>query len=136
MFSDKIFKSKYWIYFTIQGIITFDYAVILPERYETIILGVIHLLVIQSIIVYDDIIKVIVTVVFFYSIYGVTIIIYCGFKELTQSIQLIVIITIAIQWYSMFYIKQVKLRIQAQKLLKELELAYERVEELTLINER
>lgn len=136
LFSDKIFKRKYWIYFIIQAIITFDYAVILSEGYETIVLGVVPLLVIQSMIVYDDIIKVIATAVFFYSIYGVTIIVYGGFKELTQSIPLLIIITIAIQSYSMFYIKQVKLRIQSQKVLKELELAYERVEELTLINER
>jgi len=136
LFSNKIFKHKYWIYFIVQGIITFDYAIIAHEGYKTIVLGLVPLLIIQSMIVYNDAIKVILTSMFFYSIFGGTIIIINGFHELIQSLPLIIIITIAMRAYAIFYFKQVKLRIQTQKVLKELELAYEKVEELTLANER
>jgi NarL family two-component system sensor histidine kinase YdfH len=136
LFSNTIFKRRYWLYFVIQGIITFDYAVISPKGYETIFYGLIPLFVIQSMIVYTDAIKVIITAISFYSIYCGTIVLISGTKELIQSIPLLIIITISLRVYSALFFKQVKLRIQTQKVLKELELAYERVEELTLTNER
>jgi NarL family two-component system sensor histidine kinase YdfH len=136
LFSDKLFKRKYWLYFVIQGIITFDYAVIAPEGYKTIFFGLIPLFVIQSMIVYTDAVKVIITTIAFYGIYCGTIIILSGFNELIQSIPLLIIITIAMRAYSIIFFKQVKLHIQTQKTFQELALAYEKVEELTLVNER
>ena len=136
LFSGKIFKHKYWLYFIIQGIITFDYAVIGPRGYQTMFFGLIPLLVIQSMIVYTEAVKVIITAIFFYGIYCGTIIRISGVHELVQSIPLLVIISIAMRVYSIIFFKQVKMRIQTQKIYQELELAYEKVEELTLINER
>jgi NarL family two-component system sensor histidine kinase YdfH len=136
LFSDIIFKRKYWLYFGIQGIIIFDYAIIMSKGYEPIFIGLIPVLIFQSIMVYYDTIKVIITSVFFYSIFCGTIIIFDGVKELTKYIPILILITIAVRAYSTIFLKQVKLRIQTQKILKELEFAYEKVEELTLINER
>ncbi len=136
LFSETVFKNKYWLYFIIQGIITFDYAIIEPNGYKTILIGMVPLFVIQSMIIYSDTIKVIVTAIFFYGIFFGTIIVISGIEELIRSVPLLIIITIAMRAYSLFFFKQVKLRIQTQKLLQELELAYERVEELTLTNER
>lgn len=136
LFSGKIFKQKYWLYFLLQGIITFDYAVIAPKGYQTMFFGLIPLLVIQSMIVYTDAIKVIFTAIFFYGIYCGTIIKISGVNQLIQSIPLLVIISIAMRVYSIIFFGQVKMRIQTQKIYQELELAYEKVEELTLISER
>lgn len=136
LFSNVIFKNKYWLYFIIQGIIIFDCAVIMPTAYESIFLGLIPVLIFQSTIMYYNAIKVIVTSVFYYGVFCVTIVIYDGTKELVRYIPILVLITIAVRAFSAIYIKQVKLRVQSQKVLKELELAYEKVEELTLINER
>jgi NarL family two-component system sensor histidine kinase YdfH len=49
---------------------------------------------------------------------------------------LLIIITIALRAYLIIFLKQVKLRTQTQKTFQELALAYEKVEELTLANER
>ncbi len=136
LFFDKIFKNKYWIYFVIQGIITFDYAVIAPKAYHTLLLGLIPLFIIQSMIAYNNAMNVIATACYFYSIFSVTIFIINGSKELLQSMPLLIIITIAMRIYSIIFFNQVKLRIQSQKIYQELALAYEKVEELTLINER
>ncbi|MBK1810024.1 sensor histidine kinase [Clostridium sp. YIM B02505] len=136
LFSNKIFKNKYWLYFIVQGVITFDYAVIAPEGYKTILLGLIPLFVIQSMIVYTRALYVIVTAIYFYIIFSFTIIIISGWKELLGSLPLLVIITVALRIYSIIFFQQVKLRIQSQKISQELALAYEKVEELTLINER
>ncbi|WP_244638212.1 sensor histidine kinase [Clostridium fungisolvens] len=135
-FSSNIFKNKYWLYFVIQGIITFDYAVIAPEAYKTIVLGLTPLFIIQSMIVYTNAIKVVGIAISFYSIFGCTIIIISGIRELIQSFPLLIIITIAMRAYAIIFFNQVKLRIQSQKVSQELALAYEKVEELTLINER
>jgi two-component system, NarL family, sensor histidine kinase YdfH len=135
-FSDRIFKNRYWLYFVIQGIITFDYTVIAPESYKTILIGLVPLFVIQSMIVYNEAIKVIITAIAFYSGYCGTVFILIGFKGLIESIPLLVIITAAIRAYSIIFLKQVKLRTQTQKTFQELALAYEKVEELTLVNER
>lgn len=136
LFSNVIFKNKYWLYFIIQGIIIFDCAIIMPSGYETIFLGLIPVLIYQSTIIYYNAIKVIVTSVFYYGIFCATIMIYDGIRELVRYIPILVLITIAVRAFSAIYIKQVKLRLQSQKVLNELELAYEKVEELTLINER
>ncbi|GKU26660.1 histidine kinase [Clostridium folliculivorans] len=135
-FSSNIFKNKYWLYFVIQGIITFDYAIIAPEAYKTIVLGLTPLFIIQSMIVYTNAIKVVGIAISFYSIFSCTIIILNGVRELVQSFPLLIVITIAMRAYSIIFFNQVKLRIQSQKVSQELALAYEKVEELTLINER
>lgn len=136
LFSDIIFKDKHWLYFVVQGIITFDYAIIGSKGYETILLGLIPILIFQSILVYNETIKVVATSIFFYSIFCGTIIVFDGFKELIKYIPLLILITIAVRAISVIFLNQVKLRIQTQKILQELQFAYEKVEELTLINER
>lgn len=135
-FDKNIFKHKHWLYFIIQGIIIFDCAVIMPSGYVTIFLGLIPVLVLQSMIIYYDAIKVIITAVFYYSIFCGTILIHDGTKELLRYLPMLVFLTITIRVFSMFFFRQVKLRVQTQKNLQKLELAYEKVEELTLINER
>lgn len=136
LLSNTIFKNRYWLYFVIQGIITFDYVVISPDAYKTIFIGLIPLFVIQSMMIYTDSVKVVATAISFYGIFCGAIIIISGVSELVKSLPVLIIITIAMRAYSMIFFKQVKLRIQTQKILKELELAYEKVEELTLVNER
>jgi NarL family two-component system sensor histidine kinase YdfH len=136
LFSDIIFRRKYWIYFLVQGIITFDYSVVTPHGYEKILLGLIPILIFQCIMVYYDTIKVIATSCFFYSIFCGTIIVYDGVKALVKYIPIFILVSIAVRVFSVIFLRQVKFRIQTQKVLKELELAYEKVEELTLNNER
>jgi NarL family two-component system sensor histidine kinase YdfH len=136
LFSDIIFKHRYWLYFLVQGVITFDYSVVTPHGYETILLGLIPVLIFQCILVYYDTIKVIATSVFFYSIFCGTIIVFDGVKALVKYIPILMLISIAVRVFSTIFLRQIKLRIQTQKVLKELELAYEKVEELTLTNER
>jgi NarL family two-component system sensor histidine kinase YdfH len=136
LFSDIIFKRKYWLYFLIQGIITFDYSVVTPHGYEVILLGLIPVLIFQCITVYYDAIKVLITSSFFYGIFCVTIIIFDEPKALLKYIPILMVSSIGIRVFSTIVLRQVKLRIQTQKVLKELELAYEKVEELTLSNER
>lgn len=136
LFSSNIFKHKYWIYFGIQGLLAFSYAVIAPEGYIGILLGLIPVLIFQGIMVYYDTVKVIILTVFLYSIFCANIIMVNGLRELIDYIPILFPITIGVYAYAAVFLKQVKLRIETQKILWRLEFAYEKVEELTLINER
>lgn len=136
VFYKKLFKHRYWIYFVVQGMIIFNCAIIIPNGFEIIFLGLIPVLIFQSMIVYCNTIKIIITSIFFYSMFCGIILVFDGIEELIHYIPLFILITVAIRVYSVIFLRQVKLRIRTQKILQELELAYEKVEELTLINER
>lgn len=134
--SDFIFKHRYWLYFCIQGIIIFSCALVVRKGYQPVLLGLIPILICQSIVVYYNTIKLVITFFFFCIIFSQITIMFDGQDALVHSIPILIIIIIAILAYSTIFVKQVKLRIQTQKILQELELAYEKVEELTLVNER
>lgn len=136
LFFDRIFKNRYWLYFVVQGVIILNCVVIMPEGYEVIFLGLIPILIFQSIVVYSNTIKAIVASSFFYCIFCGTIVTLDGWRYLIKYIPILMLINTAIRAYSAIFFKQVKARIETQKVLKELELAYEKVEELTLANER
>lgn len=136
LFSNTIFRNKYWLYFGIQGLIILGCAVTFPKGYHAIFFGLIPILIGQSIGAYYESIKVIMTSVYFYSIFCGAIIVLDGWNALIHSIPILLLITIAVRIYSIIMIQQVKLRIHTQKVLQELEFAYEKVEELTLTNER
>jgi NarL family two-component system sensor histidine kinase YdfH len=107
-----------------------------PKGYETIFLGLIPVLIFQSIIVYSEAVNTIITTCFFYGIFCGCIIIFNGFRELIQQIPVLILITIAIRVYSIVFLNELKLRVHTQKIMRELEFAYAKVEVLTLTNER
>ncbi|URZ08540.1 hypothetical protein CLROS_039220 [Clostridium felsineum] len=136
LISDNIFTRRRWIYFAIQGVIVMNCAVIIPEGYQAMFIGIIPILIFQGIAFYQDTIKVIITALFFYGIFCGIILMFSGLNSLIEYVPILFMITIVVRVYSFIFLKQVKLRIQTQKVLKELELAYAKVEELTLTNER
>jgi NarL family two-component system sensor histidine kinase YdfH len=109
---------------------------IIPKGYLAIFLGFLPILIAQSIGVYYDILKVGCTFLYLYAIFCVAIAILYGVEELTTSIPVLLLIVIAVVAYSVIFYRQIKIRMRAQNLLRELEFAYNKVEELTLMNER
>ncbi|MDS0526045.1 sensor histidine kinase [Clostridium sp. SHJSY1] len=136
LLSDVIFKRIYWLYFLIQGVVIFDCSIIIPRGFETVYLGLMPVLIFQSIMVYSDSRKALIASIFFYIIFCGTILIVDGFDGLLKYIPMLMLINIAVRAYSIIFLRQIKMRIKTQKVLQELEFAYEKVEELTLINER
>lgn len=132
----NIFKDRYWIYFAIQGIIIFGAGFIMSKGYETLFIGMIPVLISQSVGIYYDILKVVLTFLYLYAIFCGTVVIIDGVNHLVKTIPIFLIIVIAVVAYSIMFFRQVEMRIKTQKLFQELSLAYEKVEELTLVNER
>lgn len=134
--SRLIFKDKHWLYFITQGLLILIYPIISPNSYSTILFGLVPVFIVQSMTVYTSVIKIISSEIIFYGVFIYISIHYGTIKELLNSIPLLLIITLAMRLYIIIFLKEVKLRVQAQKFSQELSLAYEKVEELTLINER
>lgn len=130
------FKNRYWLYFAIQGALINISVFLIPRGYLAIFLGLLPILVAQSIGVYYNIFKVILTFLYLYGIFCLAIVILYGVEELTTLIPILLLIVIAVVAYSVIFYRQIKIRMQTQNLLRELEFAYSKVEELTLMNER
>lgn len=136
IFSGRWFKGRYWLYFLFQGLCLCGYAFISPEVYKVVLLGMIPLFRLQSIVIYSDVLRSLAVAAFFYGICCVTVFRMDGASVLLQYLPNLILMTLAVRSYAMIFINEVKLRVHTEQMMKELELAYEKVEELTIANER
>lgn len=133
---EQIFKNRLGLYFFIQGILIFALSAIIRQNYQAAYLGLIPLIIAQSIHLLKDGKKMLYAVWYYYSIYIITIIIYTGFENLLYSFSLLILITSAVSAYGYFYTRQTREYEKSQCLLFELEAAYDKLEEMTRENER
>lgn len=131
-----IFKDGLWAYFITQGIIIFALSAIIKINYQAAYLGLIPLIIAQSIQLLKDARKIIYAITYYYIIYIATIILYKGFHQLLYSISLLMLISTAISAYGYFYMKKVRDHEYTQRLLFELETAYDKLEQITREGER
>ncbi len=136
LFTNILFKDKHWIYFGIQGIIITIASFIMPKGYIAILLGLIAALIFQSIGIYYNTLKVTFTFLFFYALFCSITATIGGVHDLIRAIPILFLLIIATVAFSTVYFRQSREHIRTQKILRELEFAYEKVEELTLTNER
>lgn len=133
---EEIFKSNLFLYFIVQGILIFTLAIVIKENYQAAYLGLIPLIMAQSIHLLKDRKKIFYTIWYYYSIYIATICFYQGFEEFLYSISLLILITSAISVYGYFYSRQIRAYEKSQRLLFELEATYDKLEEVTKEKER
>lgn len=133
---EQIFKSNLFLYFLIQGIIIFTLSLIIKENYQAAYLGLIPLILAQSIHLFKDGKKILYTVWYFYTIYIGTICFYKGVEELLYSISLLFLITSVVSSYGYLYTRQIRANEKSQRLLFELEATYDKLEEVTREKER
>lgn len=133
---EQIFKGRLFLYFFVQGIIIFTLSIIIKDNYQAAYLGLLPLIMAQSIHLLKDGKKILYAVWYYYTIYICTIIFYQGFGEVLYSISLLILITSAISVYGYFYTKQIRAYEKSQRLLFELEATYDKLEEATREKER
>ena len=136
LFREQIFKERLWIYFLVQGVIIFALSIIIKENYQAAYLGLFPLIISQCIHLLKDMTKVLYTTIFYYCIYGFTVIIYNGYNDLLPSISLLILISSAISAYGYLYTRQVRAHEKTQTLFLELEEAYDKMEEMARDSER
>ncbi|MGW9574297.1 sensor histidine kinase, partial [Paenibacillus terrae] len=132
----KILQYGSWTYFIIQAGIIFSSALLLPDSFPIVLIGLIPILIGQSIGIYYQTKKVVLVFVGFYLLFCLAMIWYRDGEHSVLFIGLLILIVIIVAAYSILFYKQVNARIRIQNFLTELELAHQKVEELTLANER
>lgn len=135
-FSDTLTKNKHTYYFIIQGLLIFIASFILPKGSIVLLVGLLPILIAQSITIFHQTFKVVFVFSLFYILYCIAIIINYDLSELPKFIPIFFFILIIVSFYSIIYNRQVNARIRMQYYLNQLEFAHKKVEELTLSNER
>ncbi|WCM63763.1 sensor histidine kinase [Paenibacillus polymyxa] len=132
----KVLNYGSWIYFIIQAGIIFLSAFLLPVSFPIVLIGLIPILIGQSIGIYYQTKKVVLVFVGFYLLFCLAMIWHRDDENSVLFIGLLILIVIIVAAYSILFYGQVNARIRTQNFLTELELAHQKVEELTLANER
>jgi two-component system, NarL family, sensor histidine kinase YdfH len=125
-----------WFYFVVQTCILFISAFILPKGSPIVLIGLLPVLVAQSIVILKSKIKVLIFFMLSYGLYCIAIVVSYGASELPIFIPIFFLISLIVIFYTIIYNRQVYARLRMEFYLEQLELAYKKVEDLTLINER
>ncbi|ASR47372.1 histidine kinase [Paenibacillus kribbensis] len=132
----KVLHYCSWFYFIIQGAIIFSSAFLLPKSFPIVLVGLTPALIGQSIGVYYQAKKVVFVFFGFYLLFCSYMIWSYDSDSSVLFISLLILIAIVVAAYANLFYRQVNARIRTQNFLAELELAHQKVEELTLANER
>ncbi|MGM0922954.1 MAG: hypothetical protein ACQEWW_17365 [Bacillota bacterium] len=129
---DLLIGSYRWIYFLVQGSLIIISSFLMPSGSPAILIGLLPILIAQSITIFQNNFKVFIVFIILYSIYCVTIGVTYGIKELPIFIPILFIILTIVIFYSVTYNRQVNARVRMESYLQELEEAHQKVEALTL----
>lgn len=133
---DLLIGRYRWVYFFFQGSLIIISSFLVPSGSPVILIGLLPILIAQSIPIFQNNFKVFIVFIILYSLYCVTIGITYGMEELPIFIPILFIILTIVIFYSVTYNRQVNARVRMEYYLQELEEAHQKVEELTLSNER
>lgn len=135
-FSSILTDKQSGYYFLLQGVLIFISAFLMPQGSPVILIGLLPILIAQSITIFQNKLKVFLFFIIFYGLYCVAIGINYGPQELVIFIPILFFILTIVIFYSVIYNRQVNARMRMEYYLHELEAAHKEVEKLTLANER
>ncbi|MDF2937238.1 MAG: hypothetical protein K0Q90_2611 [Paenibacillaceae bacterium] len=132
----RVTAKQYWLYFSIQGVLIYLCAILMPGGYQVVLIGLLPVLIAQSLgfsfrIKRILFVSVISLVIFFDSALTIH-----DTGELIVFLPLFTLMLIIVIAYGMLFFRQVQERLRIQSFLHELQEAHQKVEELTLSNER
>ncbi|WP_312149117.1 sensor histidine kinase [Paenibacillus odorifer] len=134
--SYRITNKQFWFYFSAQAILIYLCAILMPQGYQAVLMGLLPVLIAQSLgfsfrikrIVFVALISII---LFFDSSLTVG-----DTDELIVFMPLFVLMLVIVLAYTLLFFQQVRERLRIQNFLHDLKEAHKKVEELTLANER
>ncbi|WP_241674512.1 sensor histidine kinase [Paenibacillus luteus] len=135
-YTHSIVSFRPWLYFLVQGILIFFSAFLMPSGFPAALLGLIPVLIGQSVGIYYQKTKIFFVSLLLYTLFCLAIISVSKLENLALYIPLLLLMMIVVIAYAMLFFQQVRARIRTQTFLRDLELAHKKVEELTLANER
>lgn len=132
----KIPKTKAWIFFLVQGLLILTCALLMPYSSPAVLIGLLPVLVGQSIGIYYQKRKIALVVLYCLVMFFYTMLYLGNQYELYLIMPLFSLMLILVVAYASLFFQQVHARIRTQTFLRDLEKAHKKVEELTLANER
>ncbi len=133
---ETIFHNHTVLYFIVQGWLLISLAFVNRNNFQAAYLGLIPLIVAQCIHLLNNRRQILCMIFYYYSIFIGTSVFMIGWIDLTHSIALLLLISSAVVTYQIFYIRQIEENIEKQKLLIQLESAYDDLETMTKEKER
>lgn len=124
------------LYVVIQAGLIFGSTVLVPDGYPAVLIGLIPVLIGQTIAIFYETAKVVLVALILYLCFVLNIYFLNSAAELTILIPLFLLMIIVVVAYAVLFYRQVNARVRTQTFLLDLELAHKKVEELTLANER
>ncbi|OKP68292.1 hypothetical protein A3844_20870 [Paenibacillus helianthi] len=129
-------NKQFWLYFSIQGILIYLCAILMPDGYQAVLIGLLPVLVAQS-LGFSYRIKRVVLVAFISIILFFDAMLTLGdTDELILFLPFFTLMLIVVVAYALLFFQQVHERLKTQNFLRDLQEAHKKVEELTLSNER
>ncbi|MBP1969269.1 NarL family two-component system sensor histidine kinase YdfH [Virgibacillus natechei] len=130
-------KRKYsWYYFFTQSCIIFISAFLLPHGSPIVLVGLLPILISESIHLFKSSFKVFSAVIILYIFYTVAIVVNYGAHELRIFIPILFFIVAIAVFYSILHVKEINAWRRMQYYINQLENANQKIEELTIRNER
>lgn len=135
-FSHSLTHKRSWVYFIVQGSLIFISSFLFPKGSPVILLCLLPVLVAQSITIFQKSIKILIIFITAYFLYGIVIWLNYGLHELPIFILVFFINLTIVNLYSVILNRQVQASLRMEYYLHELAIAHQKVEKLTLANER
>lgn len=132
----ELTKKQSWFYILIQCSLLFVSSFFLHSKMPILLIGILPMLIAQSITIFNSWAKVLIAFIVIYTIYCNAIWLNYGINELPIFILVFFFNLIVVVFYSVMYNRQVNARLRMAYYLQDLERVHKRVEELTLVNER
>ncbi|MBU7591143.1 sensor histidine kinase [Metabacillus halosaccharovorans] len=130
-------KNRYSsFYFFLQCTIIFVSAFIMPHGSPIVLIGLLPILIAESIHFFENSFKVLLAVILLYLPYTFIVSLNYGIQKLPFYIPILFFIIAISAFYSILYVKQANAWANMQYYIRKLEAANQKIEELTIVNER
>ncbi|CAH1212708.1 hypothetical protein PAECIP111892_03805 [Paenibacillus auburnensis] len=132
----RISNKQFWLHFAVQGVLIYLCAILLPDGYQAVLIGLLPVLVAQSLAFSYRIrnvffVSVICLVLFFDAALTLS-----DTDEVVFILPFFALMLIVVVAYALLFFQQVQERLRIQNFLRDLKEAHMKVEELTLAGER
>lgn len=129
-------NKQFWLYFPVQGVLIFFCAILMPDGFQAVLIGLLPVLIAESMGTSYQIKKVIIVALMCITIFFDAFLTLGEAHEALIFLPFFILMLIIVIAYALLFFQQVHERLRIQSFLHDLKEAHKKVEELTLANER
>jgi NarL family two-component system sensor histidine kinase YdfH len=132
----RISNKQFWLHFAVQGVLMYLCAILMPNGYQAVLIGLLPVLIAQSLAFSYRIRNVVFVSLISIMIFFDASLTLGDTDEVLFLLPFFVLMLVVVVAYALMFFRQVQERLRIQNFLRELKDAHRKVEELTLSNER